>query len=70
MSEYSFNKGWNQVPQGKLKEAREKLMKIMLIKTRASFANRRNGKAIPSYPEHEKIEEIFHEMGITDIWGE
>ena len=69
MSKYSFKRGYNQVPQGKAKEVREKIVKALGL-TKASFYPRLRGEIIPKITEYKIIESIFSEYDITDIWGE
>ena len=68
--EFSFQKGWSQVKQGEVSAVRAKLMTALSITTRMAFLNRLNGSVEPKVTEHEAIERIFKEHGITEIWGE
>jgi predicted transcriptional regulator len=52
-----------------IKEVRQKIMKALGIKHRASWIARLNGTIEPRVSEAKAIEEIFAEYGITDIWG-
>lgn len=70
LQKYSFRRGMNQVPMGKVQEVRLKIMDVLGIKTRAAYHYRLQGKIIPLVNEYDAITEIFHEYGITDIWGE
>lgn len=67
---FSFKKGWNQLPQSKCSEVRSKIMDALSIKIRTSFYPRLNGEVEPKLGEAMAIEAIFQEYGITDIWGE
>lgn len=66
---FSFQRGWAKVPQGKVREVRTKLMAALNITTRVGFLDRLNGKVEPKVTEHAAIEQIFKEYGIKDIWG-
>lgn len=67
---FSFKKGWNQLPNGVLEEARAKIMEALDLKVVTSFYPRLAGKVEPRLSEARAIESIFAEYGITDIWGE
>ena len=69
-TKFSFKKGWNQLPQTKTHEVQKKIMAVLGLRTRTSFYPRLNGAIEPKYGEALAIEDIFHEYGITDIWGE
>ena len=69
MNEFSFQKGWSQVKQGDVSTVRTKLMSALNITTRMAFLDRLNGKVEPKVTEHQAIENIFSEYGITEIWG-
>ncbi len=64
-----FNKGYLQLPVGKLREATAKLWKALGISNRNSFHNYRYGKSEPSASQAVSIELVFREYGITEIWG-
>ena len=66
---FSFQKGWAQVKQGDAREVRKKLMEVLCIKTNVSFYERLRGEIEPRISEHEAIEGVFSEYGITGIWG-
>ena len=66
---FSFQKGWSQVKQGDVSTVRTKLMSALNITTRMAFLDRLNGKVEPKVTEHQAIENIFSEYGITEIWG-
>jgi len=40
------------------------------ITTRQPFLDRLNGKIEPRVTEVERIEQIFAEYGITEVWGQ
>jgi hypothetical protein len=67
---YSFMKGWMKVRQEDVGKARAKLMLALGITTRKAFLNRLSGKITPMHDEYAKIEKIFAEFGITEIWGD
>ena len=68
-NEFSFQKGWYQVPQGKAAEVRKKIAVALGITTRMAFLHRMNGKVSHTPAEQEVIERIFSEYNITDVWG-
>ncbi len=65
-----FNKGYNQLPIGKVKEAKAKLYAALSINNRNSFHSYRYGKQEPSASQAVSIELVFREYGITEIWGQ
>ena len=67
---FSFKKGWKQLPQAKVPEARERIIKALGLQVSTSFYYRLYGKCEPKVSEAQAIEEIFHSYGITDIWGD
>ena len=69
-SQYSFRNGWLQVRQGDIRVVRKKLYHALGITTAVAFCNRLNGKVEPRVSEHESIERIFAEHGITEVWGD
>lgn len=70
MNRFAFKKGWGQVPYNKTKEVRERIMAALNLQTRNTFYIRLRGKIEPKVSEAEKIEEIFRDYGITEVWGE
>lgn len=70
MSKYSFKKGYGQLQLKDVETARDKIMKTLNITTLQGFRYRLAGVYEPKVSEMESIEEIFHNYGITDIWGE
>jgi len=69
MTKYSFKRGYNKIPQGKVKEVREKIITALGI-SKPSFYSRLRGEVIPKITEYNAIEAIFQDYGIEDIWGE
>lgn len=67
---FAFKKGWSQVPRNKTEEVRLHIMSALGLQTRNTFYIRLRGKIEPKVSEAEKIENIFREYGITEIWGE
>jgi len=53
-----------------MEEARLRIMTALKLQTRNTFYIRLRGKIEPKVSEAEKIEEIFREYGITEVWGE
>lgn len=66
---FSFKKGWKQLPQSAVPEVRSKIISALELKTIPSFYPRLNGRIEPKISEARKIEAVFAEYGITDIWG-
>lgn len=67
---FSFKKGWEQLPQSKAQEAKERIVKALGLRFQSSFYYRLYGRCEPKVSEARAIEEIFHSYGITEIWGE
>lgn len=67
---FSFLKGYRQLPNGKLKEVRVKIMNAIGVTGEPAFYRRLRGEIEPKVSEARAIEAIFSEYGITDIWGE
>lgn len=70
MEKYSFKKGYEQVQKKDLKLVKSKIMETLGINNRVSWNARLKGEIEPKISEHQAIEKIFNEIGITDIWGE
>ena len=69
MNDFSFQKGWYDIPQGKVSGARKKFMSLLGLTTKQGFKNRLNGDVAHTPAERAAIEKIFAEYGITDVWG-
>ena len=67
MANYSFIKGWNQLPKGKIAEAKKDIKAALGIKSEPQFYNRLRGFPEPTISEYEAIKEIFQAFGIVDI---
>ncbi len=63
-----FRKGLDQVPSGKLVEAKKKIWKALDVKNRQSFYAYRDGITEPKFTKAEALKAIFLEYGITEIW--
>lgn len=70
MAKYAFMRGWNQVPKSKTNEVREAIMSRLNIASFSTFYSRLKGEPEPTMSEGAKIEEVFSQYGIADIWGE
>ena len=70
MAKFAFKKGWDQVPNGKMAEVKEKLMAAIGITGNATFYARMKGIPEATISEYTAITGVVQEMGITDIWGE
>ena len=66
---FSFKKGFRQLPICKAKVVQLSIMEALGISGRMTWYDRLNGKIEPRVSEAEKIEEIFHQHNITEIWG-
>lgn len=69
MSNYSFQKGYEQLQLKDHKAAREKIMEALGLTTLQGFRYRLAGVYEPRVSEKEAIESVFAQYGITDIWG-
>lgn len=67
---FSFKKGYRQLPIGITKQVQSEIMSALRLEGRMSWYNRLNGRIEPKITEVQKIEEIFHNYNITEIWGE
>ena len=70
MAKFAFKKGWDQVPNGRTAEVKEKLMAAIGITGNATFYARMKGIPEPTISEYQTISEVFASHGITAIWGE
>lgn len=70
VNSYGFKTGWEQVPQGKAAEVRDKIMEAIGITAYPNFYKRLNGEVEPKVSEAKYIESIFKQYGITKIWGD
>ena len=70
MNQFSFQKGFDQVPHGKVKQVKDELMKSLKISSRPSWLARLRGDVEPKISEVKAIEGVFAKYGIKDIWGE
>lgn len=66
---FTFLKGWNQVSIKDAVEVRTRIMNELNLKWRVSWNNRLYGVVEPKISEHDAIEKIFADYGITDVWG-
>ena len=65
-----FQKGYDQVPVGKIPELKTRLMRIVGGMTRAKMLYWRTGMTVIQPEDGGKIEAVFSSFGITDIWDE
>lgn len=68
--EWSFQKGFDQVPKGMLNQVKEELMAVFNITTRAAWYRRLYGSTIPRADQVQAVEAVFKKYGIKNIWGE
>lgn len=66
---FSFKRGFRQLPVCKTKVVQQAIMEALGIAGRMTWYDRLNGRIEPRVSEAEKIEKIFHQHGITEIWG-
>lgn len=66
----AFQRGWNKLPFGEVTNVQVKIMEALSINSRAQFYRHLTGRTRRSKAECDRIEEIFREAGVTDIWGE
>lgn len=69
MSEFSFKKGFGSLIAKDQPEVKERIMKALGISNRQSWHNRLNGLIEPRVSEAQAIEKVFHDYGISEIWG-
>jgi len=70
MSRFSFQKGFDQVKNKDVKNARREIMEALKINSRYGWSRRINGLVEPKVSEVEVIERIFLKYGVkSDIWG-
>ena len=69
MNDYSFQRGWFQVRTCDVSRVRNLIMAAVGITTRTAFQRRLNGDTYGTPAEHQKIEAIFNDFGITEVWG-
>ncbi len=69
MSEFSFEKGFNQVQKKDIQAVKQELMQALDIKTRPAWYGRLRGQVEPKVSEAKAIEEVFAKYGIKDVWG-
>jgi hypothetical protein len=67
---YAFKKGYGQVKEKDTKEVKAKLMQALGIKTRSAWLARLRGEVEPKMSEGKKIEKIFAEYKIKNVWGD
>lgn len=58
-----------QVRQKDTAEVRRKIMDSLGFSSRPTWNMRRNGSIEPKMSEAKKIEAVFAEYGISDVWG-
>ncbi len=70
MSRFSFQKGFDQVKNKDVKNARREIMEALKINSRYGWSRRVKGLVEPKVSEVEVIERIFLKYGVeSDIWG-
>lgn len=65
----SFQVGMSNLRMKDVKAVREKIMYALHINTNPSFFYRLNGLITHTQADRWAIEKIFHEYGVTEIWG-
>ena len=66
---WSFRRGWLQLRQQDVPEARQKLMTALGFTAERTWYKRLEGEVEPTVTQFETIERVFAEYGITDVWG-
>lgn len=66
----SFNKGLREVPHGKIKEVKKKLMAALGVTSPLGYRNRRNGRVDHTIDDCIAIEAVFSQYDIKQPWGE
>lgn len=68
---YSFNKGFNNIKFGDVREFRKEMMRSLNIRSRVSWLKRLKGEIEPKITDAIMIEKIFKKYGIKkeDVWG-
>ena len=69
MEKFSFKRGWSQIKQCDAPVVKKKIMKAIKINSRNAFYERLCGKVEHRITEHQAIEQIFAEYGVTDVLG-
>jgi len=69
MQNYSFRRGYNNLPRKHIKKVREEITAALGL-TRESFYRRLRGEVEPKVSEAQKIEEVFNRYNISNIWGD
>lgn len=64
-----FDKGWNEAKQ-KLADLKSDIMKVLGVKTDASFFCYKNGKASLGYAKRTMLKETFRKYGIEEPFDE
>jgi hypothetical protein len=67
---YSFKRGFNQVPIGKADTVKKEIMESLEIISKAAWERRLNGNVDPRVSEITAIEAVFAKHGIKQVWGE
>ena len=67
--DYSFEKGFSQIQKKDLSIVKDLIMDTLNIKTNVSWYKRLYGHIEPRVSEMKKIESIFSDFEIKDIWG-
>jgi len=70
VNKYSFEKGLNQIPKGKVKIVRQAIMNALSITAYTTWIDRLKGNVEPKVSEYDAINQIFKQYNIEDIWGE
>jgi len=66
---FSFQKGLDQIPHGRVGEFKNDLMETLGIKSHPAWLRRLRGDIEPKPKMQKQIEEVFKGYGITEIWG-
>ena len=64
-----FNKGFVQLRQCDVKQAKAELQEALGVKNEVSFRNYRYGRVNVKAIQADRITAVFSKYGITEIWG-
>ena len=68
MPVFSIKKGYSQVQIKDADDVKNKIMKILNIKSRTQWGIYLRGEREPKVSQATEIQTVFSEIGITDIW--
>lgn len=63
-----FVTGYNQIPHGKIKEVKTKIMEALSINNPVSFSRYKTGKVDMKISQAEAVMSVFETYEIYDVW--